>query len=275
MRVEAIGLYSNDLEVVRFNMVRPDPSNPYTIKALTGLDAEELIAQYYATGLTSGKSFNELRMKPREISARIDLKPNYRLSQHPADLRGVLLKAIASSRTGQIQLRFFEGGICWGAISGFITKFEAPVTVRDTEVQFTMKCEDPIIRSLTPTSQNNLDTFSTTGDTIIDPISTSPHGFKLKITFTATTSEFKIRAVDSDWFFRIDQSFDSGDILYFSSEYGDKYLYVDTGSITGLMDRLDPNSIWPMLFPGENAFIFESAGFTWEELYWTETHWGI
>lgn len=278
MRVEAIALYSSDSEVIRFNMVRPDPSNPYTIKALTGLDAEEIVAQYYATGGVTGKKFNELTMGPREISLRIDLKPNYRLNQHPADLRGVLLKAIASSRTGDIQLRFFEGGVCWGAISGFITKFEAPVTTRDTEIQFTMKCPDPIIRSLGVTSQSGLGTFDTDEPVIIDPISTSPHGFKFKLTFTGSVNPFIIADPDGDWKFQINYAFLSGDELYFSSEYGDKYLYRIRSAVTlQLMDTLEIGSIWPIIFPlpRENEFEITGNTFDWNELYWYETHWGI
>lgn len=283
MRVEQIQLYSNDSEVVSFDMTGPDVRNPYTIKAITGLDAEEIVPRYYASGLVSGTKFNELTLTAREVTMRIDMKPNYRLSQHPADLRARIMRAIASSRNGTIQLRFLDGGVCWGAISGFITKFEAPLTSKDTELQFTIKCDDPIIRSLNVTSQNDLPTFETITPMIIDPMSTSPHGFKFRITFDANSSIFIIKenAPVPDWHFTINFAFLTGDELYFSSEWNDKYIYVMRSLVlTHLMDVLDPNSTWPMMFPGENQFEMEGSGgfagdYTWNELFWHETHWGV
>lgn len=276
MRIDRIALYSNDSEIVNFNMTGPDPSNPYTIKGITGLDAEEIVPRYYAAGLLSGTKFNELALSPREVGILIDLKPNYRLSQHPADLRGTLMKAIASSRSGQIQLRFIEGGVCWGAIQGFVTKFEAPVSSKTSEVKFTIRCDDPIIRSLSVTSQDGLASFDTDEPTIIDPISTSPHGFKIKLTFTGSVNPFVIADPAGDWEFQLNYAFLSGDELYLSSEYGDKYLYRIRSAVTlNLMDVLEPGSIWPMLFPGENAFEITGNTFDWNEIFWYETHWGI
>lgn len=276
MRTTAIGFWSNDSEVVRFDMTGPDVRNPYTIKSITGLDAEEIVPQYYASGLVSGSKFNELALNPREITVRIDLKPNYRANQHPADLRAKLLKAIASSRTGTVQMRFYDAGVCWGAITGFITKFEAPTTTRDTEVQFTMKCDDPILRSLTVTSQI-VDDLDTENPVIIDPISTCPHGFKFKATFTGSVGMFALNdAETADWIFQINYNFLAGDELYFSSEFGDKYLYRIRSAVTlNLMDVLEPDSIWPMIFPGENTFNQDGGSFEWAEMFWYETHWGV
>ena len=279
MKVDKIALYSNDSEVINFDMTGPDPRNPYVIKAITGLDAEEIVPRYYASGLLSGTKFNELALSPREITIRIGLKPNYRLGHHPADLRGRIMKTIASSRSGTIQLRFLEGGVCWGAITGFITKFEAPLTSKDTEIQFTMKCPDPIIRSLDVTAQSGLSTFSKTAPVIIDPVSTSPHGFKFKITITSDmTPPWGFQdATTPDWKFQLNNVLLDNDQLYFSSEYNDKYLYLVRSAVTyQLMDQLAPGSIWPMIFPGENVFdTIGGASFQWDEIYWYETHWGV
>lgn len=277
MRIQNIALYSNDTQIVNFKMTGPDPGNPYTIKAITGLDADEIIPRYYATGAVSGKKFNELALGPREITIRIDLKPNYRAGGHPGDLRATFMKAISSSRNGQIQLRFIDNGVCVAAISGFVTKFEAPITSKDTEIQFTMRCDDPILRSLDVTSQADLDDLDIENPVIIDPISTAPHGFKFKVTFTGSVSEFSLNDAETpDWFFQINYDFLSGDELYFSSEYGDKYLYRVRSAVTiNLMDVLEPGSIWPILFPGENAFDQDGGSYEWDELYWYETFWGV
>lgn len=278
MRIQNIALYSNDTQIVNFDMTGPDVRNPYVIKAITGLDAEEIVPRYYSSGLITTNRFNEMTLAPREITMRIGLKPNYQISQHPADLRDKIMKTIAASRTGLIQLRFIQDGVCWGAISGFITKFEAPVTSKDTEIQFTMRCDDPIIRSLTVTSQIELEDLNPeSGFYINDPISTSPHGFKFKLTFNAPQSLLVIYDnPDPDWRFWMNYGFETGDELYFSSEYGDKYLYVVRAAVTtNLMDTLQPESLWPMIFPGENFFIFTTDNFVFNEIFWYETFWGV
>jgi hypothetical protein len=276
MRVQRISLYSDNSEIISFDMTGPDVRNPYTIKAITGLDADEIVPRYYSSGLISGNSFNELALGPREITLRIDLKPNYRLDQHPADLRAILMGAIASSREGTIQLRFIDGGKCWGAIKGFVTKFEAPLTTKDTEVQFTMKCDDPIIRSLDVTSAIIAE-LDVDEPLIIDPISTSPHGFRFKATFWAATGGFTWGDESEEWAFVIDYDFLTDDELYFSSEYGNKYLYRVRSAVTlQLMDKIEPGSVWPMIFPRrENQFVIAGLPINWNEFFWYETHWGV
>lgn len=279
MRTEVIEFWSNDALIVSFDMTRPDVRNPYTIKAITGLDADEIVSTYYASGSVSGKKFNELTLPPREITMRIDMKPNYRLSQHPSDLRAKLQRAIASSRTGEVELRFLNDGMCWGSIKGHISKFEAPLTTKDTEIQFTMRCSDPIIRSQGPTSQNLA--ILDDDPVIVDPVSTSPHGFKMKITYTADHSDFEMSEVSDfpDWYFQINYAFLSGDELYISSEFNDKYLYRVRSAVTlNLADLIEPGSLWPMLFPDvENAFTISGhpTHMTIDEWYWYETHWGL
>ena len=114
---------------------------------------------------------------------------------------------------------------------------------------------------------------------ITEPVSTSPHGFKLKLTYTDDVSGFEMQeAADfADWEFQINYEFLDGDELYLSSEIGDKYAYRVRSAVTlQLMDLIEPGSMWPMMFPGENRYsIANDTLITINEWYWYETHWGV
>jgi len=278
MRVSSIDLYSNDNLVTTFDVNQRDVRNPYILKGITGLDADSIVPQFYGQGAESGSNFHDMALEPREIVMKIGLNPNYLIGHAASDLRGTLYRAIASSRKGTIQLRFNEDAATVGAITGFITKFEGPLNNKDPEVTITMRCDDPIFKSLYIASAIVSEFVS---DTIVitDPTSTSPHGFKLKLTFDDTLFSFLMREqeIDPDWFFQIDYTFIAGDELYLSSEAGDKYAYRVRSAVTlQLMDLIVPGSMWPVMFPGENNYwISDTADITFNEWYWYETHWGV
>lgn len=279
MRVQRIGLYSNDTEVATFDTARADPRNPYVLKAVDGLDAEQITPKFYGQGLVSNANFSTLALEPREVVMRIGLRPNWRVGGTPADLRGNLLRAIASNRTGLVQLRFFDDEVVAGVLDGFITKFNAPVSSKDSDVFITVKCDNPLIRSLNPTGQI-VDDIDVVGQPILnDPVSTAPHGFRFKLTYTATSPVLAIYNTtpgDPDWVFWVTYDFEIGDELYFSSDDNEKYLYrVRSGDTLHLADALEVGSVWPIMFPGENKFTVANDVFDWDEIYWYETHWGV
>ena len=67
------------------------------------------------------------------------------------------------------------------------------------------------------------------------------------------------------------------DVLHFSSDYGAKDLYVTRGSVvTHLIDKIEPGSIWPVLFPGATEIYFVNFGkFTWNYLEYHSAFWGV
>lgn len=276
MRVDRIDLYSNGQEVARFDVNVLDIRNPYIIKAITGLDADQIIPRYYGTGLVSGTKFYDMTLEPREIAMRIGLNPNFNVNQTPSDLRSDLYRAIASSRGGTLVLKFVDDNSVVGVIEGFVSKFEGPLFTDSPEVQITMRCEDPIFKSEYVVSVIVAD-LDEENPLITDPVSTSPHGFKFKLTFTGSVNPLTIQSsLFPEWQFQINYPFLAGDELYFSSEENDKYLYVIRSSSTiQLMDRIELNSVWPIIFPGENQFYIVGILFNWNECYWYETHWGV
>lgn len=279
MRVQRIGLYSNDLEVATFDFEGPKPRNSYILRAVDGLDAEQIIPQFYGQGDVSNANFSSLVLQPREVVMRIGLRPNWRVGETPAMLRSNLQRAIASNRKGTVQLRFFDDEVAVGVLEGFITKFNAPTSTKDTDVFITVKCENPLIRSLDVTSQIVAEVDLGEIVVINDPISTAPHGMYLKFTFTGNESEFVIREPGGspDWSFEIAYSFLTGDQLYISSDENNKYVYRVRSSVTlHLADKLSIGSTWPLMFPKENSYLVENdESLTLNEWYWYDTFWGV
>lgn len=276
MRVDRIDLYSNDNEVARFDVNVLDIRNPYVIKAITGLDGDQIVPRFYGNGLVSGTAFYDMALEPREVAMRIGLNPNYNVNASPSDLRSDLYRAVASSRGGTVKLKFNDDNSVVGVLTGVVTKFEAPIFSDTPEVQITIRCEDPIIKSdyLTSVIVADLDEAA---PLLTDPVSTSPHGFKFKLTFTGSVNPFVIRDTSTpEWKFQVDYAFLSGDELYFSSETDDKYLYRVRSAVSiQLMDMIQPGSVWPIIFPGENQFDVVGTSFVWNECFWFETHWGV
>lgn len=279
MRVHRIGLYSNDLEVATFEFEGPNRRNPYLLKKVDGLDAEQITPQYYGQGLVSNANFSSLVLEPREVVMRIGLRPNWRSGETPASLRSNLQRAIASNRKGTVQLRLFDDEVAVGVLEGFITKFNAPVTTAETDVFITIKCPDPLIKSLDVTSQIVEEVDLTEIIVINDPVSNAPHGLYLKFTYTDTASVFEMSEPEDfpDWSFDITYDFIAGDELYISSDENNKYAYrVRSGGTLHLADLIGVGSVWPVMFPLENQYsINDVGGLVLNEWYWYETHWGV
>lgn len=276
MRVQSIELYSGQQRVVQFDVNGPDVRNPYVLKSIMGLDADEITPLFYGQGTETNTKFYDLVLQPREIVMRIGLNPDYSLDLRPGDLRTELLKAIGANRSGKMQLRLMDDEVPVGVISGFVTKFEANVSNKEAEVLITLRCDDPLFKAMYVSNQIVTD-LDETNPLIIDPVSTAPHGFHFALTFSGSVNPFTIRDdTTPDWKFQINYPFISGDQLYFSSELGDKYIYRIRGGVTlHLMDVIEQGSVWPILFPGENQFNVLGTSFAWIEVYWYDTHWGV
>lgn len=254
----------------------PGSANPYNVKAISGLDAEEIVAGYY--GGSGTDRFRNLSLRKRDVGVRIGLNPRFDELESYSKLRDDLYKIIASSRTGVVQLQFKNGATVVCAVSGTINRLEAPHFERVQEVQIGIECIDPMLRALTPTIVPvvGLDP----SDTVIqEDLSTAPHGFTFSMEVLADVASFAIGGTDPDWMFEVvpDGGFLDGDILHLSSEYNVKEVYLVRGATTiYLADKIATGSIWPMLFPGDNNFFIENPlSWAWSSISYYPTYWGV
>lgn len=277
MKVTSIDLYSaNSSNYANLSFRDPTSQNPYQAKAIIGLDADEITPRYYGYSGTTGDKFYSLSLQKRTIIMRIGLNPRYGNFETASDLRDNLYRVISSARKGLIELRFNNGLDTVAAITGFVSKFEAPHFSKTSEVQITVVCDDAMLRALEPISVD-VSGLSPTSTTINDTLSTAPHGFNFKVSFPAPTASWLITDITFQWGFTVTPfgGFLTNDVLNLSSEHTGKEVYLQRGAtIIPLADVVTPGSIWPVLFPGEN-FIVCSAGANWVTISYYPTYWGV
>jgi hypothetical protein len=281
MRVTNISLYSNDVEAVTFNLQDVATNDQYMIREILGLDTEDLIPRFYGFGLQTKPKFYDFVMKPRTIVMRIVLNPRFNMDESYSDVRDTLYKAISSVRTGQITLHFNSGGTTVARIFGFIVKFEVNHFSPLPEVQLTIRCDDPMFRAINPVFYTPAELKTTNPIIIPDSLSTAPHGVQMQMTCKAAVPSFTIQdeEINPEWVFTIVPTggFLVGDILNISSEAFSKQLYITrAGANIYLVDKLIPESIWPIIFPGATSFHFVNlASFDWNSLEYYAAYWGV
>lgn len=276
MRVTSVELHpARSTQVCVLSFRDPTRQNPYNVKQIDGLDpADGIVPQFYAA------NFYNLVMIKRDVVIRIELNPQFSLNKTYSDLRDDLYKMIASSRSGLVQVQFKNELGVIAAISGFVTKFEAPTFDKTPEAVITLSAVDPkMLTALVPVNVvvAGLDPANTL---ITDGLSTAPHGFDFAIAATAAFASLVITDPgDSAWSFGVSPvgGFLDGDVLHFSSNPQSKQIYIVRGGVNiYLADVIAPGSVWPILFPGDNHLAFTNpTHLTWESISYYPTYWGV
>lgn len=288
MRVTSINLCSGSDEVIIHMSFRdPGSTSPYIARNITGLDAEEIIPRFYYMSDYNKEKYFDLTIGSREIVIDILLNPTYgEYVKSYSQLRDDIYRSIAATRSSIMTLEFFDGQEELARISGFVTKVETEHFSEAPELKLTLRCDDPTLRAPERIKVAYLtETELPPGDPLEQNIyvsdSTAPHGFRFKATFMAAASYFYIRNVGSEveWQFQINplSAFEIGNIIEFSSESGNKNLtfYYSEGSVfTNIIDRIAPSSIWPILFPGDNSFLY-SPEVRLDYIDYYPTYWGV
>lgn len=278
MRITSIEFHpanSSDVAVLSFR--DPGRQNPYNVKTIVGLDADEIVSRYYGISGGSNSSFYNLTLEQRNLVFRIELNARYGQDETPSDLRDRLYKMIASSRTGLIEIQFKNGTDVIAVISGFIQKLEAAHFTKTPEVQITIDCSDPLLKAPDPVNVDVVGLLPSL-TVIEDTLSTAPHGFVFSMNFLDAMDSFTITD-SSDQTFEIEPvgGFLLDDVLYFSSEHNNKQVFLVRGVDTFyLADAIVPGSVWPIIFPGENEFVCATAtDLSWDAISYYPTYWGI
>jgi hypothetical protein len=280
MKITDIELYSNNVLFMTFSLQKANFTDSHLIKSIAGLDAEDIVPMYYGYGLNSNTKYYEYSLKPRDIVMRIGLNPNFTINESYGGLRETLYKAISSSRSGIITLKFLSNGVAQTQIFGRIVKFEVVYFTKEPEVQITFNCTEPLFKAINSTLITGI--ASANPVLVTDNVSTAPHGFKLQATFIGSVATFTIQdaAATPEWMFQIIPAspFAIGDVLYLSSEKNNKYIYmVRSGVTTYLMDKVLTTSVWSILFPGNNVFYIPEiiGAITINNIEHYASYWGV
>lgn len=255
----------------------PGAKNPYNVKGITGLDADALVPKFYRG--TGTQNFYNLSLENRQIVIRVGLNPQFAEYQSYSDLRDALYRMIASSRTGKLQLQFKDRDHVEAYISGTVSKLEAPLFEKTQEIQITLTCDDPMLRSPEAVLIQPLaEAISSQTLIVEDKKSTAPHGFSFDIKFTAHVGAFQIEPEDGSWNYILQPlgGFEEDDVLMFSSDWNNKSVIIKRGfSYIPIADGIYPGSVWPILFPGRNKFEVNTANIEWQQIWFYPTYWGV
>jgi hypothetical protein len=277
MKVTSVDLTpENSSKVATLSFRDPARNNPYNVKTIVGLDADEIVPRHYG-GLA--KRFYRLAQEKRDIVVRIELNPRFALGETYSDLRDELYKKISLTRSGMLRLNFKNEDETVATISGFVTKFEASHFTETPEVQLSITCLEPALQAPEPV-EILTESLSAEETNLYDELSTSPHGLKFTIGFLTTLPSFRITDPhDSSWKFEVvpNGGFLANDVLHFSSEYNNKYLYMIRAQNTiHLVDKIVPFSVWPILFPEDNFFTIRNPeAVQWVSVSFYPTYWGV
>lgn len=281
MRISNLVMFSGETEIASFALDLGETPDRYLIMAMSGIDADGITPRFYSFGQRTGRPFFDFGLPPREIVFRIALNPKFLLDETFSELRDDLYKAISSSRNGEIRMLFKSGPAVIAQIYGFVVKLEAAHFTKSPEVQLTIRCDDPFFRGINPVTFLSEDLGLTNPITIVDSLSTAPHGFYMAVDFNdvidADGLTIRDTASDPEWSFAVfpEGGFIEGDSLQLSTETRNKYVQIlRDGDIIPIADSIEPGSVWPMIFPGVNTFHYvemtsvESFVITSYPAYW-------
>jgi len=258
----------------------PRAQNPYNVKGLTGLDADEITARFYSGSGSLSQRFYNLALQKREIAAKIGLNPQFTSNQTYSDLRDDLYRMIASSRTGLVEVVFKNGTEVVASISGFVSKLESDLMAQEPDVTITIQCVTTLLTAPDATVVD-MDSIDPHAIDIQDLKSTAPHGLTFNVRFVNPQVSFIISddAVSPTWAFQVNPvgGFLADDILHVSSELNDKQLYLTRGGVrTYLADVLVPGSVWPLMFPNSNPFVMGNVdNLVLVDAEYYATYWGV
>jgi hypothetical protein len=278
MKLTSIEIHpAGSADVAALSFRDPGSENPYNVKAITGLDLDAIVPQQY--GASGGANFYDFVIESRTVVIRVQLNPRFDLHESYSDLRDALYRMISSARSGNVQLQFKNDDEVIAVVSGLIIKFETTQFEQSQEVQITIFCRDPLLKALEPESLDvsNLNPANTI---INDEKSSAPHGFVFTMSLLLATASVKITDPDdTSWSFEVTPAggFLQNDYFHFSSERGNKNLYISRGATRiYLGDVITAGSQWPIIFPGFNRFAFTNpTHFQWVDLSHTPTYWGV
>lgn len=288
MNIDAIHLYSagesteDPVQWAELGLSGVDMTHSFILEQAWGLDLDEIGPQYY--GNYGDDKFYDMVLPARTVVLKIKLNPQPSLGESVEQMRNDLSRMISYSRTSLVDIRFVFDSDPIGYLRGFVRKYETDIFTSNPTVQVTIECPDPLIKAYYPIELAGTDDVIVPYPLLIDQVSTAPHGFKMQLTFSGTVAApFIIQGKygTTEWPFRIDMpsSFVSGDVLWFSSEMHDRYLYrVRSGVTLHLIDAIALNQVWPMIFP--NPYYNTQIGFSSSSLSITslthyESWWGI
>ena len=258
------------------NFEDPYGVSPYQVLEVEDLDADELLTSYSSSGKVTGQRFYNYTLPVREPVIKVGLNPRPGTTDTVSSLRDDIYRMISASRDGTVYLYFLDGDDEVAMLSGSITGVEPALFERRPTVDIRLVCYDPMLRAPSPVEVAVPDTPITTL-LFDDTFSTAPHGLYFTAEFQSDASNLKIYDSTNDWSFTVTpkSGFDRHDVIVLAGEGTVKELYRLRGSNKlSLADVVSQNSVWPIVFPLGNEFIFNRS-LIFETVSHYPAYWGV
>lgn len=298
MKIKKIALqtYDQDLseseEIASFDFQDPYGTPGFRIKSFTGLGAEEVQLQFSGFS-SSGNRIYTRKLEKRNVILHLELHQS--VGEYPVDngdVRDQFYKMIASSRTGTVRIVLYPSDLpniyTYSSLIvcvGRLIRVEPDLFSEIPTLEVNIELEDPMLYAGGPVIIDDSVYTNPETITITDNWSTAPHGFSIETKFTGPAASFSIGETDVDgWSFGVTpgvftpeyEGFVLNDILTISSVAGNRKVTITRGGQTySAVDRIDPGSVWPMIYPGENVFAIDTESYDIQDIIHTPTFWGI
>ena len=258
------------LSAVDLRIIGALPSDPYILKSADGLGPTEVVVSITDT-LNAGGVYQGRRPQGREIVLHISLNPDFKVGQTVSDLRTTLYGMLTPGPNESILVQIMNDRDVLMQTVGYVKKLEIVPFTSDPEVQLTIACpkqyfEAPTILYVNPGSQ---------ATPIIPNVGTAPTGFHIEFVITLGVRNFTFTDAQGNKM-EVLYDFVLGDRLIFDTRPGKRDIsLIRSGSTINLLYAFTPESIWHMLYAGDNAFTTSTQVFTWGDVYYMPEYWGI
>lgn len=264
-KIRLKGLNSVDLPIVDAL-----PSDRYILKNASGLGPPEVDVSVVNT-LNAGAFYQGRRPQPREVVIHVGLNPNYNSNQTVSQLREVLYGLLTPGTVDEVRIEIMEESTVLFYTLGHVKNLEIAPFTATPEVQITIACHQQYLEA---TSDLYIDPGPLDFPTI-DNIGTAPAGFRMEVVFTSPTNVWSI-SDDIGRTMKFDYSFTTGDILTIDTRPGYRGIWrTRSGFTLSIIYSLSVESTWHMLHGGDNLFATNLQNFTWGDVFYRPSYWGI
>jgi hypothetical protein len=260
----------NGLSTVDLPILGALPSDPYILKNVEGLGPVEIDVSIADT-LNAGGVYQGRRPQSREIVASVGLNPDFKVGQTASDLRASLYGMLTPGYSDNITIQVMDSAVIIAQTTGYVSKMEINPFSKDPEVQITIPCLQQYLQAqnllyVTPASKSAPAIVNT---------GTAPAGFHWEVIFTSNVTNWTLSDPTGKKM-QFTYAFLTGDKLEFDTRPGSRGVWLTRSAVrSNIIYTLSSDSIWYMLYGGNNVFATSSQAFNWGDVYFLPQYWGI
>lgn len=234
-----------------------DVSGGLNLKDVTGLDPVKATLVSSSFAGQDGEQYQSAKREKRNITMKIGLDPD----PSGATVLGLRRQVYAFFRPkALVNLKFFvddtDDSIEDGYdIVGYVESCLSPMFAQTPELNISIVCFDPDFYDPVPVMVSGM-TSADSAATYFPYIGTVDTGIVFTFTVNAAMSEFTLYYVDGNlttWTMDFAAALLVGDVITISTVPGNKYAdLLRAGVTSSILYAVSPQSIWPLLAPGDN-----------------------